>query len=293
MGEFMILSGTAVADTIQHEIGQAVASLETPPGLAVVLLGHHPSSVAYVTMKRKACLSVGIESFFHHLPETTTENELLALIHRLNTTPQIDGILIQLPLPPHINPQTVVASILPQKDVDGFHPENLGKLLLGYPGGFIPCTPLGIKVLLERSGITLEGQDVVIVGRSAIVGKPLAALFMQPTAGCNATVTVVHRRTQNLKDHTLRADILVAAIGSPRFITAEMVKEGSVVVDVGINRVESALMPKGYTIVGDVDYNEVEKKCRAITPVPKGVGPMTVAMLLHNTLQSCQRKLGL
>jgi methylenetetrahydrofolate dehydrogenase (NADP+) / methenyltetrahydrofolate cyclohydrolase len=286
----VILSGKALADQIQEEIRQAIAHLSSPPGLAVVLIGHNAGSHAYITMKRRACAFVGIESFFHHLPETITEAELLELILKLNQDLRVDGILIQLPLPPHINSEKMIEAIDPQKDVDGFHPINSGKLLLGVKGGFIPCTPLGIKTLLERSQIPVEGKDVVIVGRSSVVGKPLAALFMQNAPSCNATVTVVHSRTPNLKSHTCRAEILVVAIGSPRFIKAEMVKEGAVVIDVGINR-ERAQTPRGYRIVGDVDFDQVEKKCSAITPVPKGVGPMPVAMLLHNTLLSHQRRI--
>lgn len=286
----MILSGKAIADEIQEEIRQVVTTLLFPPSLAVILVGNNPSSLAYVTMKQKACAAVGIEAFFHHLDECTSQSDLLALIETCNRAHNIDGILVQLPLPPHINTEKVVNAIDPQKDIDGFHPINLGKLLLGHPGGFIPCTPLGIKVLLERAHISVEGQNVVIVGRSSIVGKPLAALLMQNAPGCNATITVVHSRTQNLSAYTAQADILVAAIGSPRFIQEEWVKEGAVVVDVGINRESDQQEPKGYRIVGDVDFNRVEKKCRAITPVPKGVGPMTVAMLLHNTLLSHQRR---
>jgi methylenetetrahydrofolate dehydrogenase (NADP+) / methenyltetrahydrofolate cyclohydrolase len=230
---------------------------------------------------------VGILSFFHHLPETTSEEELLKLISDLNHDKNVDGILVQLPLPSHMNSEKIIEAIDPKKDVDGFHPINIGKLLLGLKGGFVPCTPLGIKILLERYQIPVVGKDVVIVGRSAIVGKPLAALLMQNAPHCNATVTVVHSQTRDLKAHCARADILVAAIGSPRFITADMVKERAVVVDVGISREES---DGGYRLVGDVDFNQVEKKCFAITPVPKGVGPMTVAMLLHNTLLSHQRR---
>jgi methylenetetrahydrofolate dehydrogenase (NADP+) / methenyltetrahydrofolate cyclohydrolase len=286
----MILSGKAIADEIQDQIRHTIAALPSPPGLAVILIGDNSASHAYVTMKRQACLSVGIHSFFHHLPTTTSEIELLKLLNELNQHPNVDGILIQLPLPPYINSEKVISALDPQKDVDGFHPVNMGLLLLGHEGGFIPCTPLGIKTLLERAQIAIDGKEVVIVGRSSIVGKPLASLLMQNAPGCNATVTVVHTRTHHLKEHTQRADVLVAAIGSPRFIQEDMVKEGAVVIDVGTNREEDPQMPKGYRIVGDVDFNRVEKKCLAITPVPKGVGPMTVAMLLHNTLLSYQRR---
>jgi methylenetetrahydrofolate dehydrogenase (NADP+) / methenyltetrahydrofolate cyclohydrolase len=280
----MILSGKGVADQIQEEIAEEVGRLSSPPCLAIVLTGDNPSSQSYVLAKRKACEKVGIKAEFYQLPVDTSESTLIALIHKLNEDSSVDGILVQLPLPNVIRAEEVVAAIDPEKDIDGFHPTNLGKLLLGHSGGFIPCTPLGIKTLLERSNIDVVGQDVVIVGRSNIVGKPLAALLMQNAPGANATVTLVHSRTPNLKKHTLRADILVVAIGSPRFITADMVKEGAVVIDVGINREHDK-------IVGDVDFNTVAPKCRAITPVPKGVGPMTVAMLLYNTLQARLKKL--
>lgn len=281
----MILLGNVVADAIQKELHATIAHLSAPPGLAVVLLGDNPSSHTYVNMKRKACQRVGIDSFYHPLPAATSETELLELIGTLNRDPKVDGILIQLPLPNQMNSEKIIEAIDPQKDVDGFHPMNIGKLLLGVSGGFIPCTPLGIKILLERYQISVAGKNVVIVGRSSIVGKPLAALLMQNAPHCNATVTVVHSRTPSasLYEHTRQADILIAAVGSPRFIKEEMVKEGAVVIDVGINR-------ENDRIVGDVDFNQVEKKCSAITPVPKGVGPMTVAMLLHNTLLSHQRR---
>ena len=286
----MILSGKTLADEIQDKIRLQVASFLKPPGLAVVLVGDNPSSQAYVTMKKKACLSVGIQTFSHHLPVSTSESHLLQLIDTLNHDTAVDGILVQLPLPQHINSQSIVLAINPNKDVDGFHPINLGKLLLGHPGGFTPCTPLGIKILLEHYHIPTAGREVVIVGRSVIVGKPLAALLMQNAPGCNATVTVVHSQTRDLTAHTQKADILIAAIGFPQFIKNEMVKEGAVVIDVGINRIEDTQKEKGYRLVGDVDYDNVAPKCYAITPVPKGIGPMTVAMLLQNTLLSYQRK---
>ena len=285
----MILSGKAIADEIQEELRQKISKLSSPPGLAMVLVGDNPSSQTYVNMKRKACGNVGIHSFFYHLPATASEIELLNLISELNQDKKVDGILVQSPLPKHINSEKIITAIDPTKDVDGFHPINAGKLLLGHKDGFIPCTPLGIQVLLERSHISVEGKDVVIVGRSPIVGKPLAALLIQNAPNSNATVTVVHSKTSDLKAHTRRADILVAAIGSPCFIKEDMIKEGVVVIDVGINRVEDPSKPQGYRLVGDVDFNLVEKKCLAITPVPKGVGPMTVAMLLQNTFLGHQR----
>jgi len=286
----MILSGKVIADQIQEEVRATIKTLASPPGLAVILVGNNPSSQTYVTMKRKACANVGIQSFFHHLPETTSKDELLKLIAELNQDKRVDGILVQSPLPAHIESETVIEAIDPQKDVDGFHPINAGKLLLGIKGGFIPCTPLGIQVLLERYQIPIEGKHAVIVGRSSIVGKPLAALLMQNAPYCNATVTVVHSKTPDLTIYTRQADLLIAALGSPGFIKEEMVKEGAVVIDVGISRVGDKDAPHGYRLVGDVDFNRVEKKCSAITPVPKGVGPMTVAMLLQNTLLSHQRR---
>ncbi len=286
----MIIDGKAIAEEIQRKIRKEILSLSNPPGLAVIILGENPSSQSYVAMKTKASQAVGIHSTLYRLPASTPELELLTLIQELNHNPRVDGILVQLPLPAHISPMKVVEAIHPDKDVDGFHPTNLGKLLLGQRSGFIPCTPLGIYELLNHSQISVEGKEVVIVGRSAIVGKPLAALLMQNSPGCNATVTVVHSKTHHLKAHTLRAEILVAAIGSPRYIQADMVKEGAVVIDVGINRIDDASLARGYRIVGDVDFESVAPKTSAITPVPKGVGPMTVAMLLKNTLLSHQRR---
>ncbi|MCC5831764.1 MAG: bifunctional methylenetetrahydrofolate dehydrogenase/methenyltetrahydrofolate cyclohydrolase FolD [Chlamydiales bacterium] len=278
----MILSGKEAADHIREQLQQKIRQLDEPPGLAVVLLGENPSSESYVNMKRRACEMIGIRSFFYPLPNSTTENELLRLVDKLNRDSHVNGILVQLPLPDHINPINVIEAIDPRKDVDGFHPVNLGKVVAGIGDGFIPCTPLGIKRLLEHYRIDVEGKHVVIVGRSAIVGKPLASLLMQNGQGCNATVTVIHSRTPKPETFTRQADILVAALGVPQFIKLEMVKEGAVVIDVGIHRQEGRL-------VGDVDFENVEKKCKAITPVPKGVGPMTVAMLLHNTLLAYYR----
>ncbi len=278
----MILQGKEVAKHIHTELKEAIRPLKKPPGLAVILVGDNPSSQTYINMKRRACEKVGIRSFFHHLPDSTPEKELLELVKALNFDAEVDGILVQLPLPDHIDPVNVIEALDPKKDVDGFHPVNLGKVIAGLEDGFIPCTPLGIKKLLEHYSIDVAGKHVVIAGRSAIVGKPLAALLMQNAPGCNATVTVVHSRTQNIKELTRQADVLIAAVGIPKFIKADMVKEGAVVIDVGITRKEGHL-------VGDVDFENVEKKCKAITPVPGGVGPMTVAMLLQNTWLSYQR----
>ncbi len=286
----MILSGKIVAAEIQKKIGETISRLPSPPGLAVILVGDHPSSRSYVNMKERALAQVGIRSFANHLSANTSEANLLKLIEELNHKSEIDGILVQLPLPSHINSIKVIEMIDPEKDVDGFHPLNMGKLLLGLDDGFIPCTPLGIQTLLRRYQIEVEGKRAVIVGRSQVVGKPLAALLMQNKPGLNATVTVVHSKSENLESLVASADILIAAIGRARFIKAEMVKKGAVVIDVGINREKDSASPKGYRLVGDVDFNEVEKKCSAITPVPNGVGPMTVAMLLSNTLVSYQRR---
>jgi len=271
----MIIDGKAIADSILEEIK---ASLQTKPILTVLQVGDHPASTTYIAMKRKACAKVGIESKLVLLPKTISENDLLLEIETLNRGPT-SGILLQLPLPLHLDPHRLLEAIDPRKDVDGFHPINMGKLVLGLPG-FIPCTPLGIQVLLERSHISVEGKRVVIVGRSQIVGMPLATLLMQKRKGCNATVTVANSSTPNLAEVTNQADIVVAAIGKPLFIKKSMIKEGAVVIDVVINRI-------GNQLVGDVDFEEVKDKCSAITPVPGGVGPMTVAMLIHNTVLAC------
>lgn len=280
----MILDGKLIAEQIQEEIKTEISSLKKrPPGLGFILVGDNPASQSYVRAKQKACRATGIVSTLIELPKSVTEEKLLQSLEKLNLDPHIDGILIQLPLPQHINPTNVLLAIDPKKDVDGFHPLNVGKMLLGQEDGFLPCTPLGIKVLLERYQIPVEGKHVVIVGRSNIVGKPLAAILMQKKAHCNATVTIAHSQSENLKDITLSADILVAAMGSPLFITQEMVRPKAVVIDVGINREIDR------RLVGDVDFKEVVKIASYITPVPGGVGPMTIAMLLKNTLASSYR----
>jgi methylenetetrahydrofolate dehydrogenase (NADP+)/methenyltetrahydrofolate cyclohydrolase len=281
----MIISGKTIADEIQEEIRIKIERLTgRPPGLTMILVGNHPASAVYVNMKRKACSSVGIASNVISLPENITQEELLKTILKLNQDPLVDGILLQSPLPPHLNMPQAFSTIDPHKDVDGFHPMNMGKLLLGDPDGFIPCTPLGVMELLKRSNLSPKGMHAVVVGRSNIVGKPLSALLLQ----ADATVTVAHSKTKNLPEITKTADLLIAALGKPRFITEEMVKKGAVVIDVGINREENP--DNKIHIVGDVDFENVASKCSAITPVPRGVGPMTVAMLLQNTLQSFERK---
>jgi methylenetetrahydrofolate dehydrogenase (NADP+)/methenyltetrahydrofolate cyclohydrolase len=283
----MLIDGKTIASQIQNEIRNSVATLsERKPCLAVILVGEHPPSQIYVTRKAKACEEVGILSLRHTFPSTLSEAELLKEIDRLNQDTSVDGILVQLPLPKHLNPLKITQHITPSKDVDGLHPMNVGKLLMGDPNAFAPCTPLGIQVMLERSGVETAGKHVVIIGRSNLVGKPMAALLMQNAQGANATVTVAHSATKGLKDICLTADILIAAMGNPRFITADMVKENAIVIDVGINSVPNPDKPGANKLVGDVDFDAVSKKCALITPVPGGVGPMTIAMLLSNTLKS-------
>jgi len=283
----MILNGKEIAHHILQELKENICSLAgKKPGLAFILVGHHPASHAYVTMKKKRCSEIGIHSEIHFLPETIEEKELVRLIHTYNKNPEIHGILVQQPLPSHLQSKVIVKAIDPSKDVDGFHPLNIGKALLGYTDGFLPCTPLGIVTLLKKAKIPTAGKHAVIMGRSNIVGKPLAALLMQKE--CNATVTVVHSQTPNLQKLSKQADILIAAIGKPHFVTEEFVKEGAVVVDVGINALQDRA---GRRIVGDVDFAKVSPKCSSITPVPGGIGPMTIAMLLHNTYLSCLKSL--
>lgn len=281
-----LIDGKKIALEIHAEIGRKVALInKRKPGLAFILVGENGASQTYVRAKKKACAATGIASTLIELPSGTSQLELLNEIARLNKDPQIDGILVQLPLPAHIDDSAVMFAIDPAKDVDGFHPLNVGKMLLGDDGGFIPCTPLGIHVLLQRYQIPIEGKRVVIVGRSNIVGKPLAALLMQKKAGCSATVTVAHSQSEHLTEICHSADILVAAIGRPRFIGKQMVRPSAAIIDVGINR-----MPDG-SIVGDVDFEEVSHLASWITPVPGGVGPMTIAMLLQNTLLSYSRNI--
>jgi methylenetetrahydrofolate dehydrogenase (NADP+) / methenyltetrahydrofolate cyclohydrolase len=287
----MILDGKKIADQIQQEIKQSIQQLTgRSPCLAVILVGDHPPSQIYINRKTQACESVGIHSMRSELPATISEAELLAEVEALNQNPDVDGILVQLPLPHHINPLHIIHCINPDKDVDGFHPYNVGKMLIGDHSGFIPCTPLGIKVLMNRSSIDITGKHALVIGRSNIVGKPMAALLMQGTPGGNATVTVAHRYSADLKNFCLLADLIIVAIGQPKFITADMVKEGAMVIDVGINKVADPSKKSGYQIVGDVDFANVAPKCSFITPVPGGVGPMTIAMLLNNALLSYQKK---
>lgn len=289
-----IIDGKKIAEEIRTELKEEAQKLTATtgitPGLAVILVGDNPASKVYVSSKQKACAEIGFYSEGYKFPTDVTEAEVLEKIAELNASEKIHGILVQLPLPDHINEQKILEAIAVEKDVDGFHPLNFGKLAQGMEC-FVPCTPLGIRELLLRSQIPIKGKHVVIVGRSNIVGKPLALLLMQKSEKADATVTVCHSRTKNLAEICRSADILVAAIGRAKFITAEMVKPGAVVVDVGVNRVEDPSAPRGYCLVGDVDFNTVKDIASAITPVPGGVGPMTIAMLLHNTLLAAKKTL--
>lgn len=286
------IDGTAVAAKVIDEIKVRVATLAArgvTPGLAVVLVGDNPASRAYVRSKDKKAAELGLFSLKKELPATTSQDELLRLVAELNADPRIHGILVQSPPPPHIDESAVVRAIDPRKDVDGFHPENVAKLALEDPTGFVPCTPLGCLRLLEAAGIATAGKHAVVVGRSMIVGKPMALLLMR--RGTDATVTIAHSRTRDLPAITRQADILVAALGKPLFLTAEHVREGAVVIDVGINRIADSAHPKGYRLVGDVDFESVAPRCAAITPVPGGVGPMTIAMLMQNCVQAAEATL--
>ena len=288
----LLIDGKAIAQKTHSESRAAVAGLKArgfTPGLAVVLVGADPASQAYVRSKDKMCHDLGMHSVKHELPATTSQAELIAIVRQLNADPAIHGILVQSPPPPHIDERAVIDAIDPRKDVDGFHPLNVAKLTLGDADGFVPCTPLGCQRLLIESGIETAGANVVVLGRSMIVGKPMALLLMNKGPGGDATVTVAHSRTRDFAAVCRGADILIAAIGRPEFVRADFVKDGAVVIDVGINRVDDATLPKGYRLTGDVAFAEVAPKCRAITPVPGGVGPMTIAMLMANTIASCRR----
>ncbi len=287
-----IIDGVALGKTIRQEVAQEVAGYKArgvAPGLAVVLVGENPASKAYVGSKEKACLEAGMVSVKVNRPETTSEEELLTIVEQLNNDPTVHGILVQLPLPKHINTEKVLLRINPAKDVDGFHPVNVGKLVIGDPTALKPCTPWGVIQMLLRNGIETKGAHAVVIGRSTIVGKPMANLLIQTGPGGDATVTVCHSRTRDLPAVVRSADIVVAAIGKAEFVTADMVRPGAVVIDVGINRVDDASLPKGYRLVGDVAYAPVAEKAGAITPVPGGVGPMTIAMLMANTLQAMKQ----
>jgi methylenetetrahydrofolate dehydrogenase (NADP+) / methenyltetrahydrofolate cyclohydrolase len=290
-----IISGKEVSAEIRLELKARVAALKAKgvaPGLGVVLVGEDPASISYVSAKARGAEEIGVFEETIRMFATATEEEILAMVDRLNRDPRFNGILVQLPLPKWVSPDKVINLISPAKDVDGFHPINVGKLLRGEPCP-LPCTPYGVVQLLVRAGHSPEGKHVVICGRSNIVGKPLAALLMQKKKGANATVTVCHTGTRDLPHFTKQADILVAAMGVPKAITADMIREGCVVIDVGVNRVEDPTHPKGYRLVGDCDFEAMKDKAAAITPVPGGVGPMTVTMLLLNTVEAAERKAGL
>jgi methylenetetrahydrofolate dehydrogenase (NADP+)/methenyltetrahydrofolate cyclohydrolase len=290
-----IIDGTAIAAQIRKEIAVDLEALKretgVTPGLAVVLVGENPASMSYVKSKNKAAHEIGMHSEQHSLPVSVSETDLLALVEKLNRDPKIHGILVQLPLPDSIDEQKVINAISPDKDVDGFHPVSLGRIMIGGKG-FRPCTPFGIQKLLIYSGTKVAGSHVVVLGRSNIVGKPIANMLVQKEEGADATVTICHSRTRDLPSITRQADILIAAIGKPEYVTADMIKEGAVVIDVGINRIEDPSHPKGQRLVGDVKFDEVAKKAGAITPVPGGVGPMTITMLLSNTVQSARAAAG-
>ena len=290
-----LLNGKETANKIKEEIAAEVAEIkargEKVPHLAAVLVGNDGASLTYVGSKVRSCNRIGFESTLKHLPEETTEEALLDLVAELNNDPEIDGYIVQLPLPKHIDEQKVLMAVDPDKDVDGFHPTNFGKMALNMES-FIPATPYGIMELLKRYNVETEGKHAVVIGRSNIVGRPMSILLSRKGKGANATVTLTHSRTKDIKSMTLQADIIVSALGVPGFLKEDMVREGAVIVDVGITRVPDASRERGYYITGDVDFENVSKKASFITPVPGGVGPMTIAMLLKNTLIARKRKLG-
>ncbi len=286
-----LIDGKKVAADVRARLVKEIEELKAAghtPGLAVVLVGDDPASQVYVGSKVKACAELGIYSQKWALPAETTQEELVQLIHQLNADERIHGILVQSPPPPHIDEEAVILNIDPRKDVDGFHPANVAKLVLEDESGFVPCTPLGCMELLAAYGIPTAGKHAVVIGRSMIVGKPMANLLVSKKA--NATVTIAHSRTADLPGLCRTADILVAAVGRPEMVKADYVKPGAVVLDVGINRIEDATRPRGYRIVGDVDFDAVKDSCSAITPVPGGVGPMTIAMLMANTVKACRQQ---
>jgi methylenetetrahydrofolate dehydrogenase (NADP+)/methenyltetrahydrofolate cyclohydrolase len=291
-----ILSGKELAATMRQEMKQEIEKLKEQhnvvPGLAVVLIGDNPASISYVRGKEKACTEVGILSQQYKFDANYKEEDLLKLIDTLNRDDSIHGILVQLPLPDHINEEKVLYAINPDKDVDGFHPVNVGRMMIGAPG-FLPCTPHGIQQLILRNGIEIAGKHVVIVGRSNIVGKPLAMILVQKKKGANATITMCHTGTKNMAEYTKQADILVVAAGRPHTVNGDMVKQGTVVIDVGVNRIEDKTKKSGFRLIGDVEFDEVSQKAGAISPVPGGVGPMTITMLLYNTIQSAKNHTGL
>jgi methylenetetrahydrofolate dehydrogenase (NADP+)/methenyltetrahydrofolate cyclohydrolase len=290
-----IISGTQIAADIRTELKQRVANLKETgitPALAVVLVGEDPASISYVTAKAKGAEEIGMHEETIRMPADSTEEEVLKIVDKLNKDPKFHGILVQLPLPKHIDPEKIINYISPEKDVDGFHPVNLGKLLRGEPCP-LPCTAYGVQILLMRSGNDPAGKHVVICGRSNIVGKPLVGILMQKKKGANATVTICHTGTKDMAYYTKQADIVVAAMGAPQVITADMIRDGAVVIDVGVNRIEDKTREKGFRLVGDVDFEAIKEKASAITPVPGGVGPMTVTMLLQNTVEIAEAEAGI
>ena len=287
-----LIDGKKISEEMRLELAPQITKLVehgTTPGLAVVLVGANPASQVYVRMKRKACEQIGIRSVEIDLAADAPEEKLLSTIDELNSDATVHGILVQLPLPDHISTSSVLDRVDPAKDVDGFHPMNVGRVASGDPSGFRPATPYGVQQLLIRSGVETKGAHAVIVGRSTIVGRPMASLLLQTGPGGNATVTVCHSRTKNLSSVTQLADILIVAIGRPKFVTADMVAPGAVVIDVGVNHVDDPATDKGYKLTGDVDFEPVREVASAITPVPGGVGPMTITMLLHNTVQAARQ----
>jgi methylenetetrahydrofolate dehydrogenase (NADP+)/methenyltetrahydrofolate cyclohydrolase len=290
-----LIKGAEVAAQIRLELKKEIAELKSKhnvvPGLATVLVGADPASQVYVGAKEKTCQELGIYSERHDLTEKTTQQELIALVQKLNKDPKINGILVQLPLPKHMKEEEVLYALDPKKDVDGFHPVNVGKLMIGEPD-YVPCTPAGIQQLLIRSGTKIDGAEVVVVGRSNIVGKPIANILLQKRPGANATVTICHTGTRDLAFHTRRADILIVAAGKPKAVTADMVKEGVVVIDVGVNEIGKTADGKRI-LAGDVDFDTVKEKAKAITPVPGGVGPMTITMLMLNTVRAAKLAAGI
>ena len=288
-----LIEGRPIAEKVYADLRVEIATLKAsghPPGLAVVLVGDNPASRAYVRSKDRMCRDLELHSVKLELPAETTQAELLTRVEELNRDPAIHGILVQSPPPKQIDEAAIVRALDPAKDVDGFHPTNVAKLALGDDSGFVPCTPLGCQRLLTESGVEISGAHVVVLGRSMIVGKPLALLLMRKGPGGDATVTVVHSRSRRLAEITRSADILIAAIGQPNFVRAEHVRDGAVVIDVGINRVNDVTTERGYRLVGDVAFDEVSGKASAITPVPGGVGPMTIAMLMANTVKACRQQ---
>ena len=283
----VLIDGKKISAQVKDECKERVAKENLDVTLAVIQVGNDPASTVYVGNKKKACEYVGIHSLSYELSEETTEEELLALVEKLNADDTVNGILVQLPLPSHINEDKVIQTISPKKDVDGFHPCNVGKMVTGLPA-YLPATPAGIVELLKRYEIPTQGKHCVVIGRSNIVGTPMAVLMSRKDKYADCTVTICHSRTQNIKEMTLQADILIVALGKPHFVTADMIKEGAVVVDVGIHRVPSDKTKSGFRLVGDVDFEGVAPKCSYITPVPGGVGPMTIVSLLQNTLKACK-----